>query len=113
MYEMDLSCRWVASGSAVADRPYMPVERATLDNDSKAVGAASWVDCRIVVDLRFSSLELYCMNGLHYSFLCAILDSQAAVERFSYCCSFPPSVDCHTGCCKSCMCNRSTEFAEY
>lgn len=91
----------------------MPVEKATFDNDSLSVGTANWVDCRIVVDLRFSSLDACCMNGLHYSNLHCNLDSPAKIAHCSSCyCSFQPSVDYHIGCCMSCMCNMSTEFAE-
>lgn len=92
----------------------MPVERATFDNDLKSVGTANWVDCRIVVDLRFSSLDGCCMNGLHYSNLRCNLELRVKIAHcFSYCCSFQPFVRYHTGCCRFCMCNRSTESAEY
>lgn len=52
----------------------MPVERETFDNDLAVVGVENWVesfvDCRIVVDLRLSAPGVGCMNWLHYSYLC-------------------------------------------
>lgn len=92
----------------------MPVEKATFDNDSMSVQTANWVDCPIVVDLRFLPLVACCLNGLHYSNLRCNLDSPEKIAHcFSYCCLFPAFVGCHTGYCMSYMCKKSVECAEY
>lgn len=100
----------------------MPVERATFDNDLAAVeaGAAigtvnwvdSYVDCRIVVDLWFSPLVAWRMNGLHYSHLCCNFGWRTRIAHCSGCCySSPPFFRYRTRCCKSCMCRTSTGLA--
>ena len=107
----------------------MLVEKVTLDNDSAgAVGAeavaeaalvvVNWVDnsvdCRIVVDLWFSSRRFFCMNQLHYSHLCCNFGFGMTIAHcFLCCCSFPPFFRYRIHYCTSCMCNRSMDFAEH
>lgn len=101
----------------------MPVERATLDNDSavdaSVLGAVvaselgavivtvNWVDSFVdccIVDLWLSDLVVGRMNGLHYSHLCCNSDSNRKIAHCSsYCCLSRPSFGYRTRCCKFCM----------